>query len=551
MAGSIDDRLGGLTLSGSRAGPGAFGRGDADSAEVLDLRAERDALQDALKAAQLELAKEQAARVNAEAKALGADVSPSAAAGRMAEDTRELEALRDQLEAEQTEVLALQEMLRRAENESSATHKQALALREEMRTALSKLEEAEAQIEQATDRAHHLERLVETKDKAIRELTEATEKRIMESMQISSSGKMGEDDIWKLGLTHEQLSAIDMIIMKWRDGYTRKDQELFEASKALQDRDEQLSRVSGIVRRTMESIRAGYQRRSAEDPAFVGEGDERDEALLDADSFDGVEALLGSLAQFAANKSHKVLRLRQELHRKTEEISQLEDELQRSWSSASQKAESELELARHELAEKTAEAAELRISLGRKAEEAASALVEVRVLHEELHASKDTAHRLRNQLSAAEADAARVRQEASHMAVQDVSRMREELERAHAEVVPMKEQLNRRTREVRELNHMLKAWEAMRLGKDAQIASLMERCKRHEEEAAEKARSVDSLRRKLALAGRDPSSSGTSLATASRARHIHVHMHHQPSESGSEYELGNMTPSLHNSPGGY
>lgn len=70
-----------------------------------------------------------------------------------------------------------------------------------------------------------------------------------------------------------------------------------------------------------------------------------------------------------------------------------------------------------------------------------------------------------------------------------------------AQVVPMKEQLNRRTREVRELNHMLKAWEAMRLGKDAQIASLMERCKRHEEEAAEKARSVDSLRRKLALAG--------------------------------------------------
>ena len=68
-------------------------------------------------------------------------------------------------------------------------------------------------------------------------------------------------------------------------------------------------------------------------------------------------------------------------------------------------------------------------------------------------------------------------------------------------MLPLKEQLNRRTREVRELNHMLKAWEAMRLGKDAQIASLMERCKRHEEEAAEKARSVDSLRRKLALAG--------------------------------------------------
>ncbi len=67
----------------------------------------------------------------------------------------------------------------------------------------------------------------------------------------------------------------------------------------------------------------------------------------------------------------------------------------------------------------------------------------------------------------------------------------------------------------------------------------MERCKRHEEEAAEKARSVDSLRRKLALAG-----TGSDLSHASnsgtppgrRARHIHVHMHHQPtSETGSDY----------------
>ena len=49
---------------------------------------------------------------------------------------------------------------------------------------------------------------------------------------------------------------------------------------------------------------------------------------------------------------------------------------------------------------------------------------------------------------------------------------------------------------------MLKAWEAMRLGKDAQIASLMERCKRNEEDAAEKARTVEALRRKLAIVGR-------------------------------------------------
>ena len=54
---------------------------------------------------------------------------------------------------------------------------------------------------------------------------------------------------------------------------------------------------------------------------------------------------------------------------------------------------------------------------------------------------------------------------------------------------------------------MLKAWEAMRLGKDAQIASLMERCKRNEEDAAEKARTVEALRRKLAIVGRPASES--------------------------------------------
>ena len=49
----------------------------------------------------------------------------------------------------------------------------------------------------------------------------------------------------------------------------------------------------------------------------------------------------------------------------------------------------------------------------------------------------------------------------------------------------------------RELNQLLKAWEAMRLGKDAQIASLIERGKRMEEDVAEKTRTIDALRRKL------------------------------------------------------
>jgi hypothetical protein len=45
-----------------------------------------------------------------------------------------------------------------------------------------------------------------------------------------------------------------------------------------------------------------------------------------------------------------------------------------------------------------------------------------------------------------------------------------------------------------------------------QIAALMERCKRNEEDAAEKARTVDALRRKLALAGR-PCSAGSTAGS--------------------------------------
>lgn len=98
---------------------------------------------------------------------------------------------------------------------------------------------------------------------------------------------------------------------------------------------------------------------------------------------------------------------------------------------------------------------------------------------------------------------------------------------------------------------MLKAWEAMRLSKDAQIAALMERCKRYDEDIAEKGRSNDALRRKLmhqhhhtSGAARGSVSSLTSERLASRhstagsvagsisgsesgsrVRHIHLHMH--------------------------
>lgn len=41
------------------------------------------------------------------------------------------------------------------------------------------------------------------------------------------------------------------------------------------------------------------------------------------------------------------------------------------------------------------------------------------------------------------------------------------------EVSSLKEQLSTKTQEARELSHMLRAWEAMRAGKDQQIAQLV------------------------------------------------------------------------------
>mmetsp|Transcript_10478 Transcript_10478/g.24788 ORF Transcript_10478/g.24788 Transcript_10478/m.24788 type:complete len:655 (+) Transcript_10478:228-2192(+) len=502
-----------------------------DSPETMDLKAERDALQAALRAAQLELAREQAARVSAEAKAASlASGAPPSPARRAPEGYDDAAALKEQLESEKAEVAALQESLRRAEQEWNASHQEAVSLKDEKANLEDKMSGLEAEADRLVEREKRLQRMLDTKDETIRELSEKLEQRAIESMSLGSSGRLGEEDMWKLGLTLEQISAVDRIIESWRESYNAKTRELQEVTSMVQEREDQLSRVKGIVRRTMDSIRASYQRSSRDGTPT------RDESLLDASQFNGVEEMLGSLAQFAANKSYTVMRLEQELGRKRAEVEQLEEEVQRSWVSSHK--ESELEYARRELEQKTAECTELRASLSRKTEEFSAAQVELRVMHEEVQSAQDAAAHAQSQLRASEEEMARVRREASNAAMQDVTRMREDLEKAHAEVLPLKEQLNRRTREVRELNHMLKAWEAMRLGKDAQIASLMERCKRHEEEAAEKARSVDSLRRKLALAGRDTSLNNS--LTSSRARHIHVHMHHQPSEAGSEYDYNGM-----------
>ena len=75
-----------------------------------------------------------------------------------------------------------------------------------------------------------------------------------------------------------------------------------------------------------------------------------------------------------------------------------------------------------------------------------------------------------------------------------------------AEASELRAKVEKRNREVRELNQMLKAWEAMRHSKDKQFAELVERCRKFEEEAAEKSRAVEAMRRRV---GRERSGSGS------------------------------------------
>jgi hypothetical protein len=80
-----------------------------------------------------------------------------------------------------------------------------------------------------------------------------------------------------------------------------------------------------------------------------------------------------------------------------------------------------------------------------------------------------------------------------------------------AEAAELRAKVEKRNREVRELNQMLKAWEAMRHSKDRQIEQLVERCRKFEEEAAEKSRAVDAMRRRM---GRDRPGSVTGTPTS-------------------------------------
>ncbi|EFJ42063.1 hypothetical protein VOLCADRAFT_97975 [Volvox carteri f. nagariensis] len=146
---------------------------------------------------------------------------------------------------------------------------------------------------------------------------------------------------------------------------------------------------------------------------------------------------------------------------------------------------------------------ELEAALAAKQEECALLMKKCAQLEEQWQAGRSAMAALQERVRSLDAhsEALQRNSQAAALARQDAAAAldtaRAELRSASQQAAAYREQLEMRNNEVRELNSMLQAWEAMRLGKDAQIAALLERCKRHEEDAAEKARTIEALRRKL------------------------------------------------------
>ncbi|QDZ19606.1 hypothetical protein HOP50_03g21240 [Chloropicon primus] len=72
------------------------------------------------------------------------------------------------------------------------------------------------------------------------------------------------------------------------------------------------------------------------------------------------------------------------------------------------------------------------------------------------------------------------------------------LTEARCDLSQANSKIEKQGRELKELNKMLKAWEAMRICKDSQINALLDKCKLYEDQVSEKSRALGALRQKIA-----------------------------------------------------
>ncbi|GMH37689.1 hypothetical protein BSKO_05562 [Bryopsis sp. KO-2023] len=156
------------------------------------------------------------------------------------------------------------------------------------------------------------------------------------------------------------------------------------------------------------------------------------------------------------------------------------------WKSEVNRKESEITKLSEEMDSFSRRSEELGALVAGKTAECAKAIREVEHAHQELKTAKEKNAVLGRKVSeqrqlltvtASECENAKKDREE---VISQIRSLKEELESSHFNADTLEENLSRKSMEIRELNHMLKAWEAMRVGKDAQISALIERCRRLE-----------------------------------------------------------------------
>jgi predicted nucleic acid-binding Zn-ribbon protein len=157
-------------------------------------------------------------------------------------------------------------------------------------------------------------------------------------------------------------------------------------------------------------------------------------------------------------------------------------------------------------------------------------------------AAEEAAASLRSQLASAQSELAEARARAGSLQEQVTTHgasngaALEAMGAKHAaEVASLKEQLTTKTQEARELSHMLRAWEAMRAGKDQQIAQLVELSRRFEEESHQKTRHMQALRQRASTFASPDSGTSSTLTGGASPPLLH---HSSPCEAGPSHRLG-------------
>ena len=404
-----------------------------------------------------------------------------------------------------------------SEAEASVTNLRAVllakefALRDVEQHALVCAEQAEA----ATRRAEAAERATDD--------VKVVEVRIVVNDESEHDTEQSDEHSDTIdALVRERTSSFSSVVESWRTACSRKQIEIETVTKALRDKTEQLEelRVSAAngssIRKQLEETLKIYQ--SDVDTAVSA----LSHALLEEIETDGgtendvttrvtKKAPLGTLVEAATSRLTFLKSAAETRESETDKLIEFDKKSSLAADAALSAAD-----ARASDFEQRIEALQKALRTSERARDTASS--NMLVITEALGVAKRDIAELEAETEKlrGENEKLQVAVESSRLALAQKHKLdqggQSKLLMLQAESSELRAKVEKRNREVRELNQMLKAWEAMRHSKDQQIAQLVERCKKFEQDSAEKARAVDSLRQRV---GREPGSGTPTSLTRS------------------------------------